>query len=124
TNVYQTLTPDEPETFTPSDVMLCFLPLYHIYGLTVALDLMIALGGTLVLMPRFYPRRSLELLIEQGITVAPCVPPVLLNWSQQAEQGQFPRDHKLRWVKSGAAPLAPDLANRFTQQTGIRIRQG
>ena len=24
---------------TPDDVMLCFLPLYHIYGLTVALTL-------------------------------------------------------------------------------------
>jgi long-chain acyl-CoA synthetase len=124
TNVYQTLTPAELETFQPSDVMLCFLPLYHIYGLTVALDLMIAIGGTLVLMPRFDPRRSLELLVEYGITTAPCVPPVLLNWSQQAEQGLFPKENRLRWVKSGAAPLAPDLAHRFTQQTGIRIRQG
>lgn len=124
TNVFQTITPSEPETFRPSDVMLCFLPLYHIYGLTVALNLMMTLGATLVLMPRFDPRRSLELLVEYGITVAPCVPPVLLNWSQQAEQGQFPRDHHVRWVKSGAAPLAPELAHRFTEQTGIRIRQG
>ena len=85
---------------------------------------MIALGGTLVLMPRFDPRRSLELLVEHGITVAPCVPPVLLNWSQQAEQGLFPKESRLRWVKSGAAPLAPELAHRFTQQTGVRIRQG
>lgn len=124
TNVYQTLTPGEPETFASTDVMLCFLPLYHIYGLTVALNLMTALGATLVLMPRFDPKRSLELLVEFGITIAPCVPPVLLNWSQQAEQGLFPKEHKLRWVKSGAAPLAPELAHRFTQQTGVRIRQG
>lgn len=124
TNVYQTLTPDETETFRPSDTMLCFLPLYHIYGLTVALNLMMALGGTLVLMPRFDARRSLEILVGEGITVAPCVPPVLLQWSQQAEQGAFPKEHRLRWVKSGAAPLAPDLAHRFTGQTGVRIRQG
>jgi acyl-CoA synthetase (AMP-forming)/AMP-acid ligase II len=124
TNVLQTLTPSDAETFVPSDVMLCFLPLYHIYGLTVALDLMLALGGTLVLMPRFDPKRSLELLVERGITIAPCVPPVLLNWAQQAENGTFPADHQLRWVKSGAAPLAPELAHRFTQMTGIRIRQG
>ncbi len=123
TNVYQTLTPNE-ESFETSDVMLCFLPLYHIYGLTVGLNLMMALGGTLVLMPRFDPKRSLELLVERGITIAPCVPPVLLNWSQQAEQGMFPRESRLRWVKSGAAPLAPELAHRFTQQTGVRIRQG
>lgn len=56
--------------------------------------------------------------------MAPCVPPVLLQWSQQAEQGAFPAEHQLRWVKSGAAPLAPELAHRFTEQTGVRIRQG
>ena len=34
--------------------MLCFLPLYHIYGLTVAPDAVtLTLGSTLVLMPRF-----------------------------------------------------------------------
>ena len=38
TNVYQTLTP-ERRAFRISDVMLCFLPLYHIYGLTVGLKL-------------------------------------------------------------------------------------
>ncbi len=123
-NVFQTITPSEKETFREADRMLCFLPLYHIYGLTVALNLMVTLGATLVLMPRFDPRRSLELLVEQEITIAPCVPPVLLNWSQQAEQGLFPKEAKLRWVKSGAAPLAPELAHRFTEQTGVRIRQG
>ena len=123
-NVFQTLVPGEAEGLGAADRMLCFLPLYHIYGLTVALNQMLAIGGPLGLMPRFDPKRSLELLVTQQITMAPCVPPVLLNWSQQAEQGTFPQDHKLRWVKSGAAPLAPELALRFTNQTGIRIRQG
>ena len=37
-NVYQTLTPGEYGASAPDDVMLCFLPLYHIYGLTVGLN--------------------------------------------------------------------------------------
>ena len=36
----------------------------------------------------------------------------------------FPQDHKVRWVKSGAAPLAPELARRFTELTGIPVNQG
>src|SRR6202051_5146779 len=51
-NVYQVLGPNAAP-LRPDDVMLCFLPLYHIYGLTVALTLSLTLGSTLVLMPRF-----------------------------------------------------------------------
>ncbi len=123
-NVYQTLTPGEYGSFSEDDVLLCFLPLYHIYGLTVGLNLALILGCTLVLMPRFDCERSLHLITEEGITLTLCVPPTLLAYCQAAEQGKFPRNHKLRWVKSGAAPLAPELARRFTASTGIPIRQG
>ncbi len=43
-NVYQTLTIGEYGAFVESDVMLCFLPLYHIYGLTVGLNLTMMCG--------------------------------------------------------------------------------
>ena len=51
-NVYQFLGPDAVP-LSGDDVMLCFLPLYHIYGLNVALNPILTLGATLVLMPRF-----------------------------------------------------------------------
>ncbi len=105
-------------------MLLCFLPLYHIYGLTVGLNLTLMRGCTLVLMPRFDCERSLETIVQDGVTVTLCVPPTLLAYCQAAEQGKFPREHRMRWVKSGAAPLAPELARRFSQCTGIPIRQG
>jgi acyl-CoA synthetase (AMP-forming)/AMP-acid ligase II len=123
-NVYQTLTVGEYGAFSQEDVMLCFLPLYHIYGLTVGLNLALIAGMTLVLMPRFDCRQSLELMIEDNVTVILCVPPTLLAYCQVAEEGKFPKEHRLRWVKSGAAPLAPELARRFTAATGVPIRQG
>ena len=123
-NVYQTLTPGEMGTFTPDDVVLCFLPLYHIYGLNLALNLGLMTGLTLVLMPRFDCARSMELMVEDGVTVTLAVPPALLAFCQAAEQGRFPRNHSVRWMKSGAAPLAPELARRFSESTGIPIRQG
>ena len=123
-NVFQTLTPGEFGAISDPDVLLCFLPLYHIYGLTVGLNLTLMRGCTVVLMPRFDCERSLETIVEEGVTVTLCVPPTLLAYCQAAEQGKFPHQHRLRWVKSGAAPLAPELARRFTQSTGIPIRQG
>jgi acyl-CoA synthetase (AMP-forming)/AMP-acid ligase II len=90
----------------------------------VGLNLALISGMTLVLMPRFDCEQSVHLMVEDAVTVTLCVPPTLLTYCQMAEQGKFPRDHHLRWVKSGAAPLAPELARRFTASTGIPIRQG
>ncbi len=123
-NVYQTLIPGESGAVSEADVMLCFLPLYHIYGLTVGLNLALMRGSTLVLMPRFDCDASLQLIADEGVTIVLCVPPTLLAYCQAAEQGKFPSEHHLSWVKSGAAPLAPELARRFTASTGVPIRQG
>ncbi len=122
-NVYQLIAPNGTP-LTHSDTMLCFLPLYHIYGLNVALNPMLTLGGTLVLMPRFNVAQLLGLLVSEGVTMMPTVPPALNALNQAAEAGLFPKNHKLAWVKSGAAPLAPELARRFTELTGTPINQG
>lgn len=122
-NVYQLIAPGGADLRT-DDIMLCFLPLYHIYGLNVALNPMLILGATLVLMPRFNVPQLLGLLVSEGVTMMPVVPPALNALNQAAEAGLFPTSHRVRWIKSGAAPLAPELPRRFTELTGIRVNQG
>ena len=122
-NVHQVLAPDAGG-FTPEDVMFCFLPLYHIFGLNVALNTILIAGGTLVLMPRFNAQQIGTLALEEGFTTGLVVPPALNMLAQAAEKGEFPRDHRIHWVKSGAAPLPPDVARRFSAATGIIVNQG
>src|SRR5579859_44078 len=109
TNVFQFLVPGEEATYTKNDTALCCLPLYHIYGLNVVLNPVLAVGATLVLMPRFDEAKFLRLLAEERPTFAPLVPPIVNCLCNAAEQDRFPRDHRVRYVKSGAAPLAPEL---------------
>ena len=123
-NVYQTLIPGEVGAITDQHTILCFLPMYHIYGLTVGLNLALIRGATLVLMPRFDCEGSLSVIARENVTMALCVPPALLAYCHAAEQGKFPKGHGLKWVKSGAAPLSPELARRFINLTGVPIRQG
>ncbi len=122
-NVYQLLGPNCVH-LTGDDRILCFLPLYHIYGLNVILNPALSQGGTLVLLPRFHVQQVCSLLVEEQITMIPLVPPAMNALCQAAEAGQFPRDHKVIWAKSGAAPLAPDLPRRFTALTNILVCQG
>jgi acyl-CoA synthetase (AMP-forming)/AMP-acid ligase II len=122
-NVYQLLGPRAAQ-LDHGSIVLCFLPLYHIYGLNVILNPVLTLGATLVLMPRFNVPQFCSLLVEENIDMAPTVPPALNALCQAAEAGQFPSNHHVQWVKSGAAPLAPELARRFTVLTGIPVCQG
>jgi long-chain acyl-CoA synthetase len=122
-NVYQFLGP-RATPLNSDDNLLCFLPLYHIYGLNVILNPALMLGATLVLMTRFNVTQMTALLIEEPITMIPMVPPAMNALCLAAEAGQFPKDHRVQWVKSGAAPLAPELPRRFTALTGILVCQG
>jgi long-chain acyl-CoA synthetase len=122
-NVYQLLGPNAT-LLNSADTLLCCLPLYHIYGLNVILNPALILGATLILVPRFNPQLVTKLLVDEGITMMPLVPPAMNALCQAAEAGQFPQEHRVHWAKSGAAPLAPELARRFTALTGILVCQG
>ena len=124
TNVFQLLAPGEEATYTKDDIALNCLPLYHIYGLNVVLNPLLVVGGTLVLIPRFEEAKFLQLLREERATFLPLVPPIINTLCHAADRGTFPHDHRVRYAKSGAAPLAADLSWKFTRQTGIRLRQG
>jgi len=124
TNAYQFLAPGEAATFRDDDRILCFLPLYHIYGLNVLMNPTLLTGGTLVLMPRFEPAAVCKIVADERITFLPMVPPCMNALSLAAERGEFPKSHMVRATKSGAAPLAPELAARFSSLTGIPVKQG
>ena len=122
-NIFQFIGPNAT-ALSPADTILCCLPLYHIYGLNVILNPALVLGATVVLMPRFNAQQLAELVVRESVTMMPLVPPAINALCQAAEAGHFPRDHKVHWVKSGAAPLAPDLPRRFTALTNILVCQG
>src|SRR5258708_16161198 len=102
-NVYQLLGKNGTP-LVPDDVMLCFLPLYHIYGLTVALTTSLALGAQLILMPRFDIKKLSALIVEHGVTMMPMVPPAINALSQAPEPRSFPKTHPARSINSAPAP--------------------
>jgi acyl-CoA synthetase (AMP-forming)/AMP-acid ligase II len=122
-NVYQTYGP-ESMPYHPEQRFLCYLPLYHIYGLNVLLNPVLMIGATAVLMPRFNLDSALHWIVKERITTAPSVPPILNQYRCAAEEGRFPLKHCLQFIKSGAAPLAPELGRRFMELTGVKVIQG
>jgi long-chain acyl-CoA synthetase len=105
-----------------SDRLMLFLPFYHIYG-TMLMGAAVYTGATCVLMERFEPVECLELVQRHRVTLFFVVPPVLLMLSNWPELSKYDLS-SLRTTMVGAAPVAPELARRFSQLTGVPVLQG
>src|SRR5207253_9905295 len=53
---------DGLDYFHRDDTLLCVLPLFHIYGLVVVLNMGLHLGATIVTMPRFDLEQFLSMI--------------------------------------------------------------
>jgi fatty-acyl-CoA synthase len=104
------------------DTLIGLLPFFHIYGQTVVVNLGLAAGATIVVMPRFDMGEFLRLLEEHRVTRAHVAPPVVLGLAKAP--GVEGRELALRVVISGAAPLDADTAERAGERLGAPVRQG
>lgn len=94
-----------------NDVFLCFLPMFHIYGLAFFALGLFCTGCTTVLMTRFDFKGMLEAIHAHKVNNIPAVPPVILSLVKHNGGGYDLSS--LRRVGSGAAPLSKELADRF-----------
>ena len=90
------------------DVLLCTLPLFHIYGLNSILLGGLRAGATIVIMPKFELVTMMELVQRYRITIAPVVPPIVLALSKSPQVDQYDLS-SLRILKYGAAPISKSL---------------
>lgn len=107
---------------TERDVLLLFLPFYHIYG-AMLMGAAVTAGATSCIMARFAPEPALALTERYRVTLFYAVPPALLALTHIPDLAR--RDFSsLRYIMSGAAPLPPELGRRVEQLTGTRVLQG
>jgi acyl-CoA synthetase (AMP-forming)/AMP-acid ligase II len=111
------------EFFFESDSLICVLPLFHIYGLMVVLNMGLYTGATIVTMPRFDLEGFLQAAQDYEVSMAHLVPPIILSLSKDpvVENYHLP---KLRTIFSGAAPLGEDLTRACMERLGCCVRQG
>jgi len=105
------------------DIMLGVLPFFHIYGMTVIMNLALHVGATVVTMPRFDLEHCLQLLEKYRVTFANVVPPMVLAFAKNPLVDKYDLS-SLRTVFSGAAPLKEDLAEAARARLDCSILQG
>lgn len=108
--------------------IIAVLPFFHIYGLTVLMNQGLALGGTVVTLPRFELEDFLRTIQEYKITRAFVAPPILLALAKHPLVDQYDLS-SLESILSGAAPLDEQLALAVEQRlrakgAGVTVAQG
>ena len=106
-----------------NDVAIAVLPFFHIYGLSVLLNMMLHHGCTLVTMPRFELEVFLKAMQDHKVTLAYLVPPIVLGLAKHPVVDRFDL-RSLRCINSGAAPLGADVQGALEKRLGCIVKQG
>ncbi|HEY7779884.1 MAG TPA: long-chain fatty acid--CoA ligase [Ktedonobacterales bacterium] len=109
------------------NVGLMVLPLFHVFGMTVVLNAILHMGGTLVLLARFEPAAALETIVRERVTFFSGVPTMywgLLNHAQTTGADTKALADHLRLCISGGSALPVELLRNFESAFGVEILEG
>ena len=101
--------------WSPDDVLVSALPMFHVHGLLVALAGTLTAGSTLVVHDRFDAVRVIESALNHRATLLFGVPTM---WTRLVESGRLAELSALRLAVSGSAPLAPTLFEAIAAEIG------
>ncbi|XXG75553.1 hypothetical protein AAC387_Pa08g0099 [Persea americana] len=108
-SVAQQVDGENPNLYLKTDdIVLCVLPLFHIYSLNSVLLCSLRAGAGVLLMHKFEIGSLLELIQKHRVSVAPVVPPLVLALAKNPMVANFDLS-SIRIVLSGAAPLGKEL---------------
>lgn len=105
-------------TLGEDERIIAILPFFHIYGLTVLMNLPLRLGATVVVLPKFELQQFLTVLDEQRITRAFVAPPIVLALAKHPAVDGVDLS-ALKYLTSAAAPLDAELAETCAKRLGL-----
>jgi long-chain acyl-CoA synthetase len=112
-----------PDLHYGQETFLSVIPLTHSYGMTTAMNIPIAMGATIVLLPVFELGQVLQHIKRYKPTIFPGVPSIYMAINQAPNV----RSYGLSSIKaciSGAAPLPIEVQEAFEKLSRGRLVEG
>jgi len=102
---------------------LLALPLFHIYGLNLVVNSLLAVGASIVLIERFHPTEFIASIVEHRPTHVPGVPPL---WAAVAKHPAASVEAFSSVVSAitGAAALPMSTFHAAKERLGIELAEG
>ena len=104
--------------------MMCAIPFFHVYGMTVGMNLSIALAAEMIIVPNPRPIEQVMRVIQrERATLFPGVPAMYIGIINYPAIAQYDLTSVHACI-SGAAPLPMEVQERFGAITGGRLVEG
>ena len=122
-NVQQIHAHASENPLTEQDKILTVIPLFHVYGMTCAMNLGFFLGSSVILLPRFEPLQVLQTIQKHRPGYFPGVPTMYVALNAYPKAEQYGID-AIRIINSGSASLPVELIQSFEKKTGATMYEG
>ncbi|HYD66866.1 long-chain fatty acid--CoA ligase [Azospirillum sp.] len=103
--------------------VLAALPFFHVFAMTVVLNLGIVAGAELILLPRFEVKQVLKTIAKRRATLVPGVPTMYKALVTAPDVAKYTLT-SIRYCISGGAPLPLELKRQFETMTGCVLVEG
>ena len=107
----------------PDDVIFGGLPLFHVFGQTVAMNVAVAAGACLTLLPRFDAAHALQIVTDHRVTVFEGVPTMYVALLHLPDRDGYDTS-ALRMCISGGAALPVEVLRGFEEAFGVPVLEG
>jgi len=105
------------------EIMLSALPFFHVFGLSVAMNLSIFMGWGDILVPKPQPEQLLETIGKFKPTFAPLVPTMYIGMLSHPNINNVDMT-SIKGCFSGSAPLPIEVIKEFEEKTSAIIVEG
>jgi long-chain acyl-CoA synthetase len=112
-----------PKLSLGTEIDLGALPYFHVFGLSVCMNLSVYMGWTQVLVPRPQPERLLEAIANFRPTFAALVPTMYIGMLNHPNLKKTDMSC-ITGAFSGSAPLPVEVIHEFERVTGAVIVEG
>lgn len=109
--------------FYPPSRIVAVLPFFHIFSMTACMNLPLAGGAQVVMLPRFEMKALLDLLTRTGANVLLAVP-TLIHALAKAGDKAAPHLTSIEVVVSGGAPLADEVRAAWGKVSRSLLAEG
>lgn len=122
-NMWQIMLWHQPVTTPGQERIICALPLFHVFAMTVIMNMSIQCGMEIIIVPKFVPEAMVDLLKDKKPTFFPAVP-AIYNALAAHPAAEGLDLSKVKFCLSGGAPLPGGVKKAFETRTGAKVGEG